>query len=179
MCWFVVNMLHVPCVGCTGGAGLAYPAGAYEFTSFVFGRIRVAQSLVFCVMFFRSLFAFCFLFFWQSVDYPSLIYGCLLPLWYLHIFLVSSHFLGIFIFVLFDSIWQTYLSKSSIFIDELEVSLLVSQQLLYSFYIYISVCDLTFISCVFVLCMVYFLSYICNSILGWSVWGSGPTYLSC
>ena len=40
--------------GVTGGTGTTYPFGAPEFTSFSSG-IRVAQSLVFCDIFFRSL----------------------------------------------------------------------------------------------------------------------------
>jgi hypothetical protein len=65
---------------------LTYPAGAYESTSFVVGRIRVAQSLVFCVMFFRSLFTLCF---------PFLLTICWLSFLDLRLFItpsVSSHF---------------------------------------------------------------------------------------
>ena len=43
--------------GVTSGAGTAYPSGTPEFTP-VFSGVRVPQSLVFSVMFCRSLFVF-------------------------------------------------------------------------------------------------------------------------
>ena len=44
--------------GATYGTGTAYPYEALEFTPYFFGggRVCVARSLVFCVMFCRSLF---------------------------------------------------------------------------------------------------------------------------
>jgi hypothetical protein len=47
--------------GATSGSGIAYPSGA----SWSFSRVRVAQSVVFCVMFCRSLFDLFSLFFWS------------------------------------------------------------------------------------------------------------------
>ena len=44
-------------MGATSGAGTAYPSGTPEFT-LVFSEVRVARSLVFCVVFCRWLFAF-------------------------------------------------------------------------------------------------------------------------
>ena len=41
--------------GGTGEAGTAYPSEAHEFTP-VFSGIRVARSLIFCVVLCRSLF---------------------------------------------------------------------------------------------------------------------------
>jgi len=41
-------------VGATSEAGTAFPSGATMFTS-VFSGLRVARSLVFCVVFCRSL----------------------------------------------------------------------------------------------------------------------------
>ena len=43
--------------GATRGTGTAYPVSAHEFTP-VFGEVRVARSLVFCIMLCRSLFGF-------------------------------------------------------------------------------------------------------------------------
>jgi hypothetical protein len=47
--------------GATRGTGTAYPVSAHEFTP-VFGEVRVARSLVFCIMLCRSLFVFLVLF---------------------------------------------------------------------------------------------------------------------
>jgi hypothetical protein len=49
--------------GATCGAETAYTFGAFEFTP-VFSGVRVARSLVFCVMFYRSLFAPLCVFLW-------------------------------------------------------------------------------------------------------------------
>jgi hypothetical protein len=50
-------------VGATSGVGTAYPSGASEYAS-LFSKVRVAQSLVFCVLLCGSLF-FCLpFFFW-------------------------------------------------------------------------------------------------------------------
>jgi len=86
-------MLHLPCVGGTGGAGTAYPSGAPEFTPcffvFCFFWIRVVQS--FSVYCFLDHCLPCVFFFWQSIDYPSSIYQLFItPLvssnisWYIH-----------------------------------------------------------------------------------------------
>jgi hypothetical protein len=52
----------------TSGAGTSYPSGAHEFT-LIFSGIRVSRSLVFSVMFSRSLcrslFVLVFFFFWS------------------------------------------------------------------------------------------------------------------
>jgi hypothetical protein len=50
-------------IGVTRGAGTDYTFRAHEFTS-GFGGIRVAQSLVFCVVFCWPLFLFLYFFFW-------------------------------------------------------------------------------------------------------------------
>ena len=44
-------------MGVTSGAGIDYPSGEPEFTP-VFNAVRVTRSLVFCVVFCRSLFVF-------------------------------------------------------------------------------------------------------------------------
>jgi hypothetical protein len=49
--------------GATFGAGTAYPSGVPEFIP-CFCGVRVARSLVFCVMFCRSLFVLLTFFFW-------------------------------------------------------------------------------------------------------------------
>ena len=49
----VINQNNMTCI--TSGAGHAYPSGAAEFTP-VFSGIRVSRSLVFCVVFCRSMF---------------------------------------------------------------------------------------------------------------------------
>jgi hypothetical protein len=65
--------------GVTSGTGTANPS-AYEFT-IVFNRVRVGRSLVFCVVFYRSLFVlfgialFVSFFFWRL----------LVALWYLYL----------------------------------------------------------------------------------------------
>jgi len=61
-----------------------YPSRGHEFTS-GFSGVRVALSLVFCVMFCRSLFVLfsC----GHCIVCPSSIYGFWLPLWYLQNFL--------------------------------------------------------------------------------------------
>jgi hypothetical protein len=74
--------------GATCGAETAYTFGAFEFTP-VFSGVRVARSLVFCVMFYRSLFApFCAFSFGHCVVCPS-IYDFWLPIWYLQTFLIT------------------------------------------------------------------------------------------
>jgi len=53
---------HLVCIksntsGVTSGAGTAYPSGArHGTTPQVFNGVRVAQYVVFCVVFYRSLF---------------------------------------------------------------------------------------------------------------------------
>jgi uncharacterized membrane protein YbhN (UPF0104 family) len=47
--------------GATCGAGTAYPSGALESPHPVFSGVRVARSLVFCVLFCRSVFVILFL----------------------------------------------------------------------------------------------------------------------
>ena len=49
--------------GVTCGAWPVHPSGAPEFTP-VFSWVRVAESVVFCVMFCRSLFVLLYFFFW-------------------------------------------------------------------------------------------------------------------
>ena len=49
--------------GVASGAGTVNPTGAYEFTP-SFNGARVARSLVFCVVFCRSLFVLLSIFFW-------------------------------------------------------------------------------------------------------------------
>ena len=69
--------------GVTCGAGIAYPYGAHEFIA-SFSVVRVTRSFVFCVVFFRSLFAILSLFFWPLC--------CLsFDLWILITSLVSSN----------------------------------------------------------------------------------------
>ena len=96
------------------GAGTTYPSGAPEFTPVFFSRIRVARSLVFCVVFCRSLFI---LFWGQCVVRPSSysfwlpfgIFKLLFSIWYLQTLLLplissnSSSPSGIF--KLFFSLW--------------------------------------------------------------------------
>ena len=53
------------------GAGTAYPPGAAELTPFLSG-MRVVRSLVFCVLFSRSLFVIWSFFFCHSVISLSL-----------------------------------------------------------------------------------------------------------
>ena len=67
---------NINTTGVTSGAGTAYPARTPEFTP-VFSGIRDAQSLVFCVMFCRSLFVLLSFFFWSfdCIVCPSSIYG--------------------------------------------------------------------------------------------------------
>ena len=54
-------------------------------SSLVFSRVRVARSLIFCVMFCRSLFV---IFLFSHCIICTLIYGLWLPLWYLQTFLI-------------------------------------------------------------------------------------------
>jgi len=72
--------------GATTGAGTVYPCGAPEFT-YGFQWVRVARSLVFCVVFCGSLFVFLSLYVWLlcclSFDLRILI-----------IYLVSSTFVS-------------------------------------------------------------------------------------
>jgi len=55
--------------GVTSGAGPAYPSWSLEFTS-VFGGVRVAQSLVFYVVFCRSLFVILSFLLWPLFCLP-------------------------------------------------------------------------------------------------------------
>ena len=50
--------------GATCGAGIAYPSGAPEFTPYISG-VRIARSLIFCVVFYRSLFVYLWFFYWS------------------------------------------------------------------------------------------------------------------
>jgi hypothetical protein len=63
-------------------------SGLYEFTS-GFKEVRVARSIVFCVMFWISLFVHLSFLLGHCVVCPS-IYGFLLLLWYLQTFLVTD-----------------------------------------------------------------------------------------
>ena len=67
--------VHSVSTGVTFGAGTDYHPGATFFTP-GFNRVRIARSLVCCVMFYTLLF------FW-----PFSIYDFWLPLWCLHTFL--------------------------------------------------------------------------------------------
>jgi len=71
----------------TSGALTANPAGAPEFTP-VFSRVRITQSLVWCVCFIDSCLSFCTFSFDHCVVCSSSIYGFWLPLWYLQILLI-------------------------------------------------------------------------------------------
>ena len=57
-------------VGATSGEGTAYPSGASEYAS-PFSKVRVAQSLAFCVVLCGSLF-FCLPFFLLAIALPDL-----------------------------------------------------------------------------------------------------------
>ena len=71
----------------TSGAGTTYPSGALEFIpSFMW--VRVAHSLIFCVVFCRPLFDFLLFCFGRWIDCPSLNCGFWLPLWHFQTFLV-------------------------------------------------------------------------------------------
>jgi hypothetical protein len=61
-------------MGATSGAGTAYTFGAPEFIH-GFIRVRVARSLVFSVVFCRSLFVLLSLSFGHCIVVPSSIYG--------------------------------------------------------------------------------------------------------
>ena len=67
--------------GATCGAGTAHPSGAPEFTH-GFSAVRVARSLVFCVMFLDRCLSFCPVSFGHCIV-CSLIYSFWLLLWYL------------------------------------------------------------------------------------------------
>ena len=73
-------------MGVTSGAGFTYLSGAQELTSGC-GGVHVAWPLVFCVMFWRSLFVL--LSYGHCVVCPSSIYGFWLPLWYLQTLLTQ------------------------------------------------------------------------------------------
>jgi hypothetical protein len=53
-------------MGAISGSGTVYPTRASDFTT-VFGGVRVAQSLVFYVIFGRPLFVFCSLSFSHGI----------------------------------------------------------------------------------------------------------------
>jgi hypothetical protein len=58
---FTFKISHRVCyksntTGTTCGAGIAYPSGAPEYTSDLYSEVRVARSLVFYIMFCKSLF---------------------------------------------------------------------------------------------------------------------------
>ena len=63
--WYICVYFHM--TGVTSGAGTAYPPGTPDFTS-CFSGVHVARSLVFCVMFCRSLVVFLYLFLWLLVS---------------------------------------------------------------------------------------------------------------
>jgi len=69
-------------------AGTAYPSGAPESTP-VFSGVRVTRSLVYCVVFCRSLFSFCPFSFGYCIICPASIYGFWLALWYLQALLMA------------------------------------------------------------------------------------------
>jgi len=68
----------------TSEAGITYTSVAPEFIPVFFSGVCVAQSLVFYVVFCRSLFVL-----FLCVVSPSLNYGFWLPLWYLQTFLTD------------------------------------------------------------------------------------------
>jgi hypothetical protein len=77
--------------GATSGAGTAYPFGGNPSLPLLFRRIRVTWSLVFCVVFCRSLFVLLFFFFWalcclSFFDLQILITS----LWYLQTLLIQK-----------------------------------------------------------------------------------------
>ena len=55
----------------TCGAGTTYPSGAHELSP-VFNGVHVARTLVFCVMFCRSLFVLLYFYFGHCVVCPSI-----------------------------------------------------------------------------------------------------------
>jgi energy-converting hydrogenase Eha subunit A len=91
--WFWKQIVTSKTTCATSGAETAIPSGAPEFFPF-FSEVRVARSLVFCVVFCRSF--VCIFFFGYplvSSDYPFGIFwlpSCIfwLPLWYLLITLL-------------------------------------------------------------------------------------------
>jgi hypothetical protein len=52
---YIMTSFKINTTGATSGTGTAYPFGAHEFTP-VFSGVRVAQSLVFCVVHCKSSF---------------------------------------------------------------------------------------------------------------------------
>jgi len=92
----VCNKIKSNARDATCGAGTAYPSGtADQFILFLCG-IHVARSLVFCVLFCRSLFVLLSFYIGHFIVCPS-IYGFWLPLWYLQTFLIRInrfHFLA-------------------------------------------------------------------------------------
>ena len=76
---FVIYFRFCNTTDVTIGSGTVYPSGAPEFTPDVRG-FRAAQSLVFCVVFCRSLFVLLSFSFWPLC---FLIYRFWIPLWYL------------------------------------------------------------------------------------------------
>ena len=87
-------------MGATSEAGTAYPFGAHEFTPLVFSGVPVARSLVFCVVFYRSLFVLLSFFF-----SPLCCLSLDLPHWYLQAFLISNAPLRILITPLVYGFW--------------------------------------------------------------------------
>ena len=69
--------------GATIGAWTAYTSGALDFIS-VFSGDHVAQSLVFCVVFWRSLFVLLSLFFWPLHCLSLEVRLLIIPLVYWH-----------------------------------------------------------------------------------------------
>jgi hypothetical protein len=55
--YYQVNLSSA--MGATNGTGTAYQSGAHEFSP-IFRGVRVAQFLVFCVVYCKSLFVFFF-----------------------------------------------------------------------------------------------------------------------
>ena len=75
-CQMMFVLLNSNMKGATSGAGTAYTYGDIEFTTGYLG-VRVTRTLVFCVMFCRSLFVLLSSFFWPlcclSFDLRNLI----------------------------------------------------------------------------------------------------------
>ena len=76
-CMCIADNSYRERTGVTRVAETTYPSGAPEFTP-VFSGVRVAQCLVVCVVFCRSLFVP--LSFGHCVVFPSLLYGIFSPL---------------------------------------------------------------------------------------------------
>ena len=93
-------------------AGTTYPSAAPEFTPVFFSGVRVTRSWALCVCFVDRCLSFCPFSFGHCVVCSSSIYGCWLPLWYLHTHLVPKIFYasGLFISWLLLRFSWTFLS---------------------------------------------------------------------